>query len=264
MAFALSDVQSNVQLMTRHDGLADQVKTWTNRVIQDICTRAYWMRNTGLGYFESAYSPINGSQSTPPVVNMITSNPAFGEMINMVEADYGVLTGAGTTLAIQYRKSNLRRVDLRDLYMGADGCSSSTTADYVSTVVERYAVAPFWTSATHTNSYREPGVLMFPQPLSGNAQLTTGGCVAALYLGALPKLTTSTSTNWILEKYFKVVLAGVMRYVRLFLGDSQGYLLERSEYENGLRDMLLHEEAPTALTPVMRGVGNEYMGRAQG
>jgi hypothetical protein len=60
-----------------------------------------------------------------------------------------------------------------------------------------------------------------------------------------------------LQRYFGVVLAGVMRHVRLYLGDPQAYLLAKGEFENGVKDALLHEEVATLHAPAMRGIDSQ-------
>lgn len=261
--YALTDVQSHVQLMSRHDGLASLVLTWTNRVVQDICTRAYWMRNTGVGFASpfiattTALADILSAQ-----IPLATPNPNLDELINVVGMDHVALTGAGTTLKVNTFIGNLRRSELRDLYAAQAGAIPGSVKGPKSyAVIPRLGTNSNTTGTTDTD--RGVAFLVFPPPPAATTTSTAGGALAATYLGSLPYLNDSSDTNWILARYFKVVLAGVMRYVRLYLGDSQGYLLERSEYENGIRDMLLHEEAATAGTPGLRAVGDEYMGRAQ-
>jgi hypothetical protein len=101
----------------------------------------------------------------------------------------------------------------------------------------------------------------FPFPSTTDTTGASGEAMAVLYQGAPAKLTSAADTHYWIQRYFHVVFAGVMRYAALYLDDPVRYYTEKAVYENGIKDMLEHEEAPTAASPVRRGIDPEIVGR---
>jgi hypothetical protein len=249
MAFDVLEVQRQVRLMVGHDGLDDKVMGWTNRVCQEIGIKAYW----GHQIVRQQITPV-ANVATTATQNWITGSLSTLDVINPYRVEYVKVSGT----AITYNNPiNRQRLDSYFAnYLGGDMSKSNA-------VVNDYAVVN-WTPyvSTATLNYMVPQLAFHPGPAGVDA--ATNGAYFVNFLQAPAILTTTTGTtgtNWMIEKYFDTILSGVMRYARLYVGDAQGYLLEKGDYENGVRDMLMNEEIVSAQVPVMRGVTPETMNR---
>lgn len=250
--FTLGHVQNQVQLLTGHDGLADKVTRWTNRVMNEIVLKAYWVSSMGVTYA----IPGSGMKDSTVPNQWFSVDPVtvhFHEFVAPYAADRVVMKDA--TWISKYIRP-LIRLDIMDMYAAVQGTTVAAQAG----VPAEYGMV-----YGDVNTSGTPRQYLWAAPAFGTTVTTAsgggGGVVAVSYLGTPLLLVSGTDTNWILSDYFKVVLAGVMRYARVYLGDYQGYLLEKAEFENGLRDMLLHEETASASTPRMQGLNPEVLGR---
>lgn len=252
MAYDVLEIQNQVALMTGHNGLATRTITWTNRVIQEIATRAYWQRQIAQIYVR--YASTTGVATTSLSDLWITAGSLTQkDIINIYRADHVSVTG---TLVSSYFHQIVRR-NAEGLFANLHGQTFNVTGAGASGRVNQYAVVG-WSSDSTVSTQFEPKIAVFPNAL------TTDVTVEAMqlhYLKSPQKFTAVTDTNWILRDYFNVVLSGVLRLARLYLGDAQGYLLEKREYEDGIKRMLMQEESPVASTPVMRGVVPEEVRR---
>jgi hypothetical protein len=248
--FNVLEIQKQVRLMVGHDGLDNKVILWTNRVLQEIGIKAYWQSQI----VRQLVAPTV-NVATTVTSNWISTNLSTVDVINIYRAEQAQMNG--TAVSKYVGPVNRQRLDSYFAnYLGRDMSLSSASID-------QYAVVN-WTpyASTATLNYMAPQVAFYPGPTA--ADTSTVGAVLISYLQAPAKLTTATgatATNWMIEKYFDTVLSGVMRYARLYVGDAQGYLLEKGDYENGVRDMLLNEEVVSAQVPVFRGVTPETMNR---
>lgn len=252
----VGDLQAQVQMMTGHSGLASKVTGWCNRVLSDICTRAYWTEQLGTGFAHhtvAANATTNSPQTHAFPMNTTCGDATYDEFIAPYAVDQVSLTANTTGPYISNFERPLVRLEIPDLYAQMAGSS----AGVISAISKYYAVIRGDINATTgTVSEYFYGV---------NATTATDGTHAMAITGAwtLAPLDSSNDTCWIMQRYPRVILAGVLARVRLYLGDPVGYLTEKAEYENGIADMLRVEESVTASNPVMGGVDHSALGRIQ-
>jgi hypothetical protein len=225
MSWTVQTLQDQVQLLTGHDGLASEVMTWANRVMMELAHKAYWprqLKNVDLG------SPVQSATVASQWIN----NTAFWslDIMGIHRVNYGT-NGVLTRHAVQ---------DFYGFFHGAD-------ANYITGAFERYCV-PKWTSGSQTSNY-----YMWPLIAVHPIYNTSTNSIQVNYLQAPAKFTLATDYNWILTKYPQVVLAGVLRYAFLFIGDGNRYSIFKGKYINGIADMVRNETASLASTPALRG-----------
>jgi hypothetical protein len=223
------DFVEQVQLLTGNNGLGTRILNWLNRVIMETSIKVPWNRQV--------ISAAGGgaAQTTGVLTQWFTVNdPNF---IAFNHFQYGT-----TCAPVQ--------VEAAELYQNFHGQAAN-----VSTATIHYYAVPKWT-ASGTN-YMVPQVALYPIA-------TTATTAFTLHYQQAPNMVTSPDSNWMMEKYPHVILAGTLAYAKLYLGDANGYLAQMAAYANGVRDMILTEESPSASTPQMRGVYPESMNRLGG
>jgi hypothetical protein len=235
MAWTVQNIQNQVQTAVGRSGIDSKVLSWINRVLMELATRAYWTRNTNevdvSGFALAATTLSNNWVSLTQAASMngIAIYQAY----------------EGTTAAMQ-------RLEGQDLYSRAQGnVHTAQTGDF------HYYALPAWRSYTTTagEEFLVPQVAALPVPSS-----STIPCTMSM-LCAPAKLTAAGDTHWFLKKYPQTVLAGVLRYASLYVGDLAGYLAAKGHFENGFRDMILGEETTMVATPALRGVIPEVIQR---
>lgn len=227
MSWTVGMIQNQVQVLTGNYNLSDRVVTWTNRVLMSLAVKAPWTKQLGsatIGSFPRATTVTSQWASW-------TSWATF-DIINLHHIIYDT-------------KGVLVRCALQDFYGNLHGRNASYSND----IPSHYAV-PGWVTydVAGVDRYMIPYLVAYP------FYTTATNAFTAYYLSAPGKMTGAASTHWILDKYGKLVLAGVMRLAMLFLGNLQGYMLWQQEYAASLTDMIRNEEAIVASTPHMRGM----------
>jgi hypothetical protein len=223
MAWTVGQIQNQVQVLTGNHNLSDRVVTWTNRVLMGLATKAPWnkqLQTETLGGFPKV-TTVTGQWAT-------WAPWATRDIINVHHIIYDT-------------QGVLVRNALQDFYGNLHGRNAS----YSSEIPSHYAI-PGWCS--EAGQYMIPLLVVYP------FYTTATNAFLVQYLAAPGKMTGAASTHWILDKYGKLVLAGVMRLAMLFLGNLQGYMLWQQVYAASLTDMIRNEEAIVASTPHMRGM----------
>lgn len=259
MAFDLAYLKNQVNLYAGgHDGLDAYVARWANLTLWDMATRAFWTKQMEIG-FAHASGAANLSASTLSshwfslnVTNTRnTANvAAFVAPYRVDQVSMSATNGTGSAIIGTYGQP-LLRLEVNDLY---NRYANQSPAAVTNATVSYYALVQ-----PHNDTASIPKFAVYP-PFASST-ITQGGALAVQYLGAPFGLTNSTDTTWMLTKYPRVVLAGVLSYVAVYLGDIQDFLVRSSEYENGIADMLRIEEVHLASKPVKRGVTMEYLNR---
>lgn len=233
MGWTVGDYQDQVEMMTGHKGLGDKVQSWLNRTIMEISTKAIWKRMV----ITQSIAP-DAEPSTTVSANWISN-------VTMTSSNPMAIFGANYRTATNVLEKALIQNSPLDFYAYQHGLSIT----YGTGDVERYC-QPKWTSYSNAGSY-----YMLPQVAIWPQALTTGDADLELkYQSAPEKFTTTTDNNWITNKYPRVVLNGVLRYAYLYLGDTVSYNLSKSQYVNGVADMLRNEETVLASAPYRKGV----------
>lgn len=255
----LSDLQSQILLATGHGGISAKVTKWANRVCQDVATRVFWMQQIGVGlaHHATAANATHTTRADLHAFSMQTPNASLNELIAPYAVDQVTITTNTTGTFIGAYERPLIRVEHADLYQIAAGSTPVTSSTSSFYAMVRGNIQSL--TATAGGTIIEDFVA-FPFPA------TTASTVQALgitYLGSPLILDSDEDTNWMMQRYPRVVLAGVLRYARLYLNDVVGYLKEKAEFENGIADMVRVEEVASANAPVMGGVDNAILGRLQ-
>jgi hypothetical protein len=240
--WTLQNIQNQVQLLTGNDGITEFVTAWANRVLMEISTKAFWNRQIVL-------RNVGGGTTTGTAVE--THFVSLTQAAAMTTA-----TLAGDLIAIHrmvwHSTAELIPFSLRDLYAQLYGVVVNTSGG---SSFDKYAVARWETYATVN---MVPDVVFWPHVTSATTAISCYGLEA-------PKVMSEvTDTCWPLEFYPQVVLAGVMRYASLYLGDSTSYLLWKGKYENGVHDILQSEERRPVGTPTRRAIYPESMFQGNG
>jgi hypothetical protein len=234
MSWDLQNIQSQVQLVTRQDGLTDKVTRWCNRAIMEISSSAFFGKNLKR---ESQFPINSGSNTITSAWNAITAD-------NIVDI-HRVAIQSPTTDTTFYNP--LSRVGVRDLYAFYRGGAATVSNDQI----DAYAVARWRTNGT---AQMAPDVAVFPNEDSSRA-------MEIHYLAAPEALTTGSDTNWILRRYPEVVLNGTLRRAFLYVGNVPRYMRARSDFMNGVKDVISQELGTIAHAPVMRDIVAEYIRR---
>jgi hypothetical protein len=250
MAFDLGEIKEQVKMMVSHEGIDAHIRDWTNWTIMDIATRAYWGRQMDQVFLTAPTYVTTYSQALGSNV-LSTARLDSSDVINFFQVELGTANQStqNTTLKVSVPIRRLERDELQDHYLRYVDRSTSpqtTDTDCKAFVVQKWA---------GNDTYHWPVLDVFPALNPNTAG--TPIMARAKYLRAPQKLNLDADTNWVVRRYFKTVLAGVLRYARLYKGEAQQFLLEMAEYEDGIRDMLLNEETYKATTPTMRGITPE-------
>jgi len=104
------------------------------------------------------------------------------------------------------------------------------------------------------NQARRPQVVALASPSSSNAPLRlqfgpnpdTAYVFDLDYYASLPALSTSTTTNWLLDDQPGAYLYGSLKHARLFIKDSESRAEIQSEYDRLLVDMAIDNESKKA------------------
>ena len=234
MSWTVSTFQDQVEVMTGHKGLSDKVQTWLNRSIMEISTKAMWKRMV----ITQSIAP-DAEPSATVTANWITN-------VTMADSNPMAIFGANYRTATNVLEQALVQHSPHDFYAHQHGLA----VDYTTGDPEKFCI-PEWASYANTTGdyYMLPKIAIFPQ------SLTTGDAdLQVKYQSAPEKMSTSSDNNWITNKYPRVVLNGILRYAYLYLGDSVSYNLAKSQFLNGIADMIRNEETVLASTPHRRGV----------
>ncbi len=227
MAWDLANVQSQVQMATGDDGLASLTLDWANRTLMEIGTAAFWPKAI-------AHDSRNAITAGDVELEDAWTDITHPNLINI----HRLILQA--TSAETYYHSPVQK-DLRDIYSRFSGqLATVANAD-----IEIYGV-PTWYNYTASGNQILPKLVFYPNVSSRAFELH--------YLQAPDKATDATETNWIIERYFNVVLCGTLRRAFIYKGNVQRYQVELAGYRNGLKDMLRQELGPIANTPVMRAL----------
>ena len=258
MAFDLGEIKNQVALITGHDGLSTRVATWTNRTLMEIVSRAHFSRQIKRHLREVPAAPeataTAGNISSYYMTEFTQSDVVT---LNKVEEVYADWTGVNPQTVAKYRQPVIH-LDAEAMVAQHHG---STMISHSSDIASNYAVMG-WDSNSASSDYFGPQILLEPH---ANTGVVTGQTESSVYgqlvhfLQAPGKVAANADANWVLQKYFNTVLSGVLRYARLYLGDVQGYYIEKAELENGIRQILLAEETSIASTPRLRGVYPETL-----
>jgi len=116
------------------------------------------------------------------------------------------------------------------------------------------------TNAGASNQARRPQVVALASASSSNAPLRlqfgpnpdTAYVFDVDYHASLPALSTSTSTNWLLDDQPGAYLYGSLKHARLFIKDSESRAEIQSEYDRLLVDMAIDSETKKAGGPGFR------------
>lgn len=240
MAWTVATFQDQVQMMTGNTGLNDRVLTWVNRVLMEIAKKAYWTKQT-----KSITTPtvIAGTPTTLAGA-WLENTDDLGEQ-NIVSLHRVEVTNSNS-------ETLLTHCATRDLYALYNGrlVSYKETND-----ITHYAVPTWATGSSGATQHLYPNIAVYP----GGANGTT---TTKVYFLTVPdKLTGADGSHWFMNKYPTMVLAGLLRYVFLYLGDAQSYLVQKAIYVNGIKDAILSEESVVASTPSMRSVFPEILAR---
>lgn len=227
MAWTVGQIQNQVEVLTGAKNLSDKVIAWTNRVLMQLGTRVYWTKQV---YSETLGGAVQTNVITGQWFSWTTW--ATRDVVNIHHIIYDT-------------EKVLVRQAPQDFYGNFHGLNASYSA-----VSPGHYALPEWTKYTDgsSNEYLIPKLVAFP------LYTTATDCFTAHYLAAPAKVTGAASTNWILDKYGKTVLAGVLRLAKLFQGDLQGYAMWQQVYMTGITDMIRNEEAVVASIPHYRGV----------
>lgn len=244
MAYDVAELQAQVALATGHDNLASRVITWTNRVIQEIATRAYWQAQLAQRYisYENIGAVTSGALSNVWNIAGLTNV----DLVNVYRMAH-VKQSNATQISSYYHQ--VIRADI-------DGVAAKYGSAYTygysvgNDAAKYYAIAGWQNTITNSSSFG-PKIMFFPNV---STTVTTTFAMQVHFLRAPTKFTAAADTNWLVTQHFSVVLSGVLRLARLYLGDAQGYLLEDREFEQGILQMLRSYESPRAATPVMRQI----------
>lgn len=259
MAFDVAEIQSQVQLLTGSDQLNSKVLNWINRTVMDICTRTYFPKQMG----ECMVSTSDTAMDTSVLGNAVVSigTPGTNFIAPYYAAACTATASTPTVIADVFLHQQAIQGEVMDVLHRAHD-----TTERRGTVIEHYAMAygSNDTSSATTGGTQSVYVLPYPHFASPTATNTAGQQFLYLrYLKAPAALTLGNQTLWLTENYFRVVLAGVMRYARLYLGDPRGYLMEKALFENGVAEMMLQEQTGLPASPVLRGVYPEVFTRNQ-
>lgn len=256
MAYDLTEIQTQVRLLTNASGLDTRVITWTNRVLQDIGQKAWFQQQIAVMHKPTVGGGTNVTSNWETVSgipgNAVAAAAYDPNLINIHRVVHVQMAATNTYTSVSTYLNPLVRYSIQDLYCHFQAQSINVTG----ASVNFYAV-PQWDEVDTTASTVYPKMVFYPHPK--NATYNDGGAFQIWYLQSISKLTSGTDTNWLLKKYFHVVLRGVLRFARLYLGDPQGYLVDKAAYENGVVDILRNEEIASASTPYMRGVMPESL-----
>lgn len=233
MSWDVANIQSHVQLATGNDGLSSRVITWFNRTIMEIVTSGVLPKQIEI----KSQHPLSTATNTTSGVDDGWTSVATD---NIVALHHLVLQATTNTTAATSYYNPLVRMDVRDLYPRYHGLAVSQTGD----PVENYANVK-WTTYS-AGSHMGPLIALALEPSNRSAEVH-------LYK-APDKATTAADTNWILRKYPKVVLAGVLRYAFIYLGNPARYQYEQQQFKAGVEDIIKNETGDIAHAPVMRGV----------
>ena len=244
----VAEVQSQVQLLTHHDNLDSYVVDWLNRTLQDLGTTALWNKQTRSVV---AFHPTITAAPITPSSQIFNVVPGANELIEFVGMRAGYWHATSPT---QWR--NDRSMVRRD-WGGLVARLHGGTVTGTNRASDAYAAV----SGSVLTYGRTVSQYMLGFPLAASGSYSTYAACSVDYLESPAKVSLSTDTNWLMAKYPRVVLAGVMMRARLFLRDGRGYLMEKSEYVNGIADMLLMEENITANKPYLRAVQSDEVNR---
>jgi hypothetical protein len=256
--YTLGDLKSQVALLSGDNNIASKVTVWANRVVSDLNTRAFWTRQTK----RMQISAVAGNAANA------TSNTPQGQMISFTHTTNPPIAIAGLQQAYQsgtvigtYGPALVRcsPMDLWRKFAGTNSVAANTATFY----------APLGytgsTNATTAASNAVPPAMQFalhPAIQTVGTGANSSGVFLPSALTHMALLNGDTDTHWILSKYFRLVLNGVMRMVRMYQGQTNQYLQYKADFEDGVRQMILQEEAMVAGTPVMRSIESEYWGRS--
>lgn len=241
MAWDVAEFQDQVQVATGNTGLNDRVLKWLNRVLMDLARKAYWTKQTR----------YNTTLAVPVTANTLDGVWLDGDALgqdNIISLHRLECTYAGS-------ERLLTHVPTQDLYTRYHASLVSYT---IGNDITHYCT-PVWSEGgSGAVRYMNPEFGVFP---CGTAAITT---LKAFYSAAPDKLTGSASTHWMMTKYPKTVLAGILRYTFLYLGDLQSYMLWKQSFVNGVKDMILSEESVVANAPAFGGMFPEVLTRGVG
>lgn len=238
MAWDVAEFQDQVQLITGNTGLNDRVLGWLNRVLMEVSKKAYWTKQTRY--------------------DTTLAVPATGNALNTVWID-GDALGQDNIISMHRLECTLAsserlvtHLSTQDLYTRYHG----SLAAYTSGNDITHYCTPTWSEGGDTDErYMNPEFGVYPCGVEATTTLK------AFYSAAPDKLTSSVGTHWMLTKYPKTFLSGVLRYAFLYLGDLQSYMLWKQNFANGIKDMLLSEESVVANAPAFGGVFPEVLTR---
>lgn len=233
MSWTVGDIENQVLQLSGYRNISDKLLAWTNRTVAQIGQKAFWTKQV-----QSA--SIGGASQTNTISDQWFSATglALSNFIAMRRIDYG-------THAMMVRQA------VEDLYKNFHGL----VASYSVGSFEKYAIAKYGTCTSGNDQFMAPYIAVYPIYATNTSDFT------AHFLAAPAKFTTTTDTHWILDKYPSVIIAGVMRYVELYVGNLQGYLSWKKIYLMGISNMMKTEESSVASTPNMRGVLPELVMR---
>lgn len=224
MSWTVETIQSQVLQLTGYRNISDKVLIWLNRTMQQVAQKDLWVKQT--------YSTTMGgaAQSVTPSSQWFSVTGL--DFINVHHIEYGT-------------KAKLVRHPVQDLYAAYHGLAGNySVGDF-----EQYAIPKWGTYTTTTGvQYMAPYFAVFPLTTTATDAFTLH------YLSAPARFTATTDTHWILDKYPQMILAGVMRYVMLYVGDRERYLAWKQRFQTGLALMKRQEMSVVASTPNMRGV----------
>ena len=259
MAFDLQFLKDQVNLYAGgHAGLDQYVTRWANLVLWDMATRAYWTRQMAVGFAHpSGASGLTASTPSSQWFTINVTNTGVTADIAGIAAIYRVdhvvmaaTNGTGSAVISTYR-NQVKRLDVGDLYNRA---ANASPAGNSGSVVNNYAIV-------QPDNNTAANMQLAVMPFLSNSDITAGGSLAVQYLGVPTGLSAPTDTTWMLTKYPHTVLSGVLQYVCIYLGDVQGFLVAKANYENGIGDALQQEEVHLAFAPQKRGIGSEVVNR---
>lgn len=236
MAWTVANLQNQVQQHTNRAGIDAKVLGWTNRVLMELGTKAFWTRN--VESFSIPGSGFTTATTSIPAQWISLTEAATRDVVAFQQVVYGT-TGA------------LVRLEMQDFYARLQGLAMN----YAPGNFAFYSIPRWVSSVSGADEFQVPSVVVSPITTTATNPLT------AYCLCAPDKLTQATDTYWFLSKYPLVVLAGVLRYACIYVGDLAGYLRAKGDYENGIKEMILSEETTMAATPMLRGIFPEQLMR---
>lgn len=231
MAWDVAEFQDQVQVATGNPGINDRVLGWLNRVLMTLANKAYWTKQT--------------RYDTTLVV------PASANVLNDVWLD-GDSLGQDNIIAMHRLECTLAsserlltHLQTQDLYSRYH----ASLVTYTSGNDVTHYCTPTWSEGgSGAARYMNPEFGVYPLGVEATTTFK------AFYTAAPDKLTGGASTHWMLTKYPHVVLAGLLRYAFLYLGELPSYMEWKRRFVNGLKDMLVSEESVVANTPSFGGV----------